>query len=139
MLTVVRTYFLTVSINKDKLKFCDVFFYRQQIMLEHSSSSESVPSIPERQGPRLYQGSISSRAQVNRVRFRPEPAADRTKKTMSELQSELEENFFHNQSASFKQCVEFVADRVASNLIRIFTRQERLERSQKIKKIGEHS
>ena len=96
-------------------------FCRQQVMLEHSASSESFPTLPERQGPRIYQGTISSRAQINRAGIRPEPASDR-KKTLSELQSELEENFFHNQSASFKQCVEFVADRVASNLIRIFTR-----------------
>lgn len=36
------------------------------------------------------------------------------------LQMQLEDNFFHNQPASLKRTVEFVADRVASNHIKHF-------------------
>jgi glutamine amidotransferase PdxT len=44
------------------------------------------------------------------------------KKTFSELQAELERNFYHNQSISFKDSVDFVAKRVSSNLTRVFKR-----------------
>ena len=44
---------------------------------------------------------------------------------MSELQSEMEKNFYQNQSSAVKQCVEFVANRVASNLTRIFKRYKK--------------
>jgi hypothetical protein len=39
-------------------------------------------------------------------------------KTLSELQVELEENFFHNQSNSVRKCVENVAELVASKITR---------------------
>lgn len=39
-------------------------------------------------------------------------------KTLSELQAELEENFFHNQSNSVRKCVESVAELVASKIAR---------------------
>ncbi len=57
--------------------------------------------------------------QVRRNREGDQP--DR-KKSLSELQSEMEKNFYQNQSSAVKQCVEFVANRVASNLTRIFKR-----------------
>lgn len=41
-------------------------------------------------------------------------------KTLSELQTELEENFFHNQSNSVRKCVESVAELVASKISRLF-------------------
>ncbi|ESP02295.1 hypothetical protein LOTGIDRAFT_238026 [Lottia gigantea] len=44
----------------------------------------------------------------------PEPETDRN------LQTQLEENFFHNHPASMKRTVEFVSERTASNFIKHF-------------------
>ncbi|KAK2147351.1 hypothetical protein LSH36_557g01065 [Paralvinella palmiformis] len=43
--------------------------------------------------------------------------------TDKQLQHQLEDNFFHNQPASLKKTVEFVADRVSSNHIKIYRSQ----------------
>lgn len=85
--------------------------HRTQVT-EHSRSGS------ETRDKRLYSANVS---RPSKVRAR-NPSEVTREKTSSELQAELEENFFHNQSNSVKKCVEIVAELVASKITRIIAK-----------------
>ncbi|XP_074652779.1 codanin-1-like [Tubulanus polymorphus] len=71
----------------------------------------------------LVEFAIGASSRNNQIRkITPISADQHTSVSFSDknIQVQLEENLFHNHPASMKRCVDFIADRVASNYIKIF-------------------
>ncbi|XP_064623502.1 codanin-1-like [Lineus longissimus] len=71
----------------------------------------------------LVEFAVGLSSRTNQIRKITPVSADsevQTSVSEKQMQDQLEENFFHNHPASMKKCVEFVADRVASNYIKRF-------------------
>ncbi|XP_040566396.1 codanin-1 [Lepeophtheirus salmonis] len=98
------------------------FLSKDPVKVETLNSTPPVTS-----SPRIMPTAILSSAEKIK-----QPISQR-----SSLQVEMEENFFHNQPASLRKTIEFIAERVASNCVKtlrsVLIGQERKKASKAIK------